>query len=187
MAVRGQTFTATYVGTTYTATPASTTNWVVEETGPMKTVVRVDGVWRNGATPLRDDLIGFRARLIFYRNKTDARVAFTFRNNNSFGWDNNLNKRPDLALTGLAVGVTPLLPSGGAMPLVALAGGYVFGSGVEKTFDVTIPATGVPTVRDARYNADGTVATGYQADRPLALAAPEYYSATKAWGGSVCR
>lgn len=173
LAVRGQTFTATHAGAVYTATPGSTTNWVLEESGPLKVVVRVDGVWRNGATPLRDDLIGFRARLFFYRNKSDARVAFTFRNNNSFGWDNGLNKQPDLTINGLVSGTTPLLAAGT---------NYVFGSGVEKTFDVTVPAVGGPAVRDARYNADGTVASGYRAERPLALAAPEYYAATKAWG-----
>ncbi len=173
LSVLGSFFTATYGGAGYVATPSSTDAWVVEENGPMKAVVRIDGTWRNGGSPLRDALIKFRARLFFHRNKSDVRLALTFKNNNSFGWDNNLNKQPDLTITGFAFGSTALLPSGGS---------YVFGSGVEKTFEVTA-ATGLsPVPRQTRYNGDGTVATGYVADRPLALASPEYYSSTSAWG-----
>ena len=169
--VRGNAFTVSYAGVRYTAVPAS--NWVIEESGPMKAVVRVDGVWRRGTAGLRDNLIGFRARLFFYWNKTDARVAFTFRNNNSFGWDSGLNKRGDLVLSGLQCGSTALLPAGGA---------YVFGSGVEKTFNVIVPAVGAPYVREARYDRTGNLAVGWRAERPLALAAPAYYASTFAWG-----
>ncbi len=174
--LRGHRFLATYGGNVYTGTPASTAGWIVEESGPMKAVIRVDGVWRRGAGILRDNLIGFRARFTVHRNKSDVRAALTFRNNNSFGWDNGLNARPGLTISGLAFGATPMLQGGGA---------YVFGSGAERTFELAVPAAGAPAVRDIRYNGDGTVAAGRQADRPLAAAAPEYHASTRAWGRIV--
>ena len=170
LALAGRTFLATYGGQAYTAMPVAG-GWVVEENGPMKAVIRVDGGWSRGSAVLRDSLIGFRARLFFYRNNPVVRVAFTFRNNNSFGWDSGLNRRADLSLAGLSFGSTALLPAGGA---------YVFGSGVEKTFQLSVPAT--PALWEARYTASGGLAAGWHSERPLALASPAYYAATGAWG-----
>jgi hypothetical protein len=174
--VRGNLLQAASGGITYTAVPAPG-GWVLEESGPLKTVVRVDGAWFYGAhaLPLRDSLIRFRARLFFYRNKSEVTVALTFRNNNSFGWDAwdpGFSRKPDLTVTGLSFGV----------PLLAAGGVYVFGSSVEKTFEVVVPASGSPILRATRYMGNGAVAAGYVPDRPLAVASPAYYSETGAWG-----
>jgi len=169
LAVRGNFFTAIHDGRVYTAVPQS---WTIEESGPLKVVVRVDGGWFSAGSPLRDAWIGFRARLSFHRGKSEARVALTFRNNHSFGWSYGLNAQPDLIVTGLQFGV-PLLPAGGS---------YAFGSGVEKTFHAVVSASGAVSVRESRYNGDGTVAAGHVAERPLAVALPSYYASTGAWG-----
>lgn len=172
LALRGHAFQATYGGNAYTAVPDL---WTIEENGPMKVVARVDGKWFHGASPLRDNVIGFRARLFFFRDKSEVRLALTFRNNNSFGFYEGLNAQPDLVITGLQFG-TPLLPAGG---------NYHFGSGVEKTFQILVTSAGTVLVKDTRYGGDGRVASGYTADRPLAAAAPSYYAATGAWGRFV--
>jgi hypothetical protein len=166
----GRSFQVTSGGRTYRAVPASG-GWSVEERGPMKCVVRVEGNWLEGSNSLANDLIRFRARLVFYRDKSFIRVYCTFRNNNSFGWDGTA-RQLDLVLTGTSFGI-PLLPSDG---------NYVFGSGVEKTWELIVPASGSPAVRDSRYNPDGTLAANYTAPPPLAAASPEYYASTRAWG-----
>ena len=175
LAVRGYRFAAVWQGRTYIAMPTPG-RWVVEENGPMKVVVRCDGAWSHSGTVLRDSRIGFRARLFFYRNRPEVRVAFTFRNNNSFGWDAGRGKRPDLVLSGLAFGPTVLLRPGGS---------FVFGSGVEKTFETVLSSAGAPAIRDTRYAANGTLASSRDPDRPLALASPAYYASTGAWGHIV--
>ncbi|MGD0088920.1 MAG: PKD domain-containing protein [Planctomycetota bacterium] len=171
LALNGSTFTVVSDGGTYTAAPDAGA-WVVEQNGPLKAVVRVDGHWFNGTTVLRDNLICFRARLFFYRNSPDAALQLTFRNTDSFGWENGLNKQPDLTITSASFGTTALLPFGS----------YVFGSGVEKTFEATVSGSGAAAVVDTRYNADGGLAAGYAAARPLAVCAPSYYDSTRAWG-----
>jgi hypothetical protein len=169
--IRGIQFTARYGGNVFTAVP-DVRGWTLEESGPMKAVVRVDGVWRRQGSLLRDSLIRFRARLFFYRNQAVARVALTFKNNNSWGWDTGLPARPNLIITGLDFG----------RPLLAAGSSYVFGCGVEKTFETVVSPAGIVSVRDSRYNHNGLVAAGYVADRPLAQALPSYYAATRAWG-----
>lgn len=169
-AVDGFSFTASYGGNVYTAIP-DPDGWTVEESGPLKAVVLVDGGWQRSGTVLRDNLIRFRARLFFYRNKGWVRAALTFKNSNSYGWEQNPS--PNLTINGLDFGSTPLLASPGT---------YVFGSSVERTFEAVIPPTGAASVRDTRYNGNGTLATGYAADRPLATAPPSYYVTTQAWG-----
>ena len=167
LAVGGNYFEAVSGGATYRAIPAA---WQVEESGPMKTVVRVDGGWLNGGARLGNALIGFRARLYFFRSQSSLRAQFTFKNNNSFGWDSPSG----IAVTLSGVNFSgPLLPAGGA---------NVFGQGVEKTWDIDVPASGPPAVRDSRYNSNGSLAAGSAAPRPLAVAAPAYYASTKAWG-----
>ena len=75
---------------------------------------------------LRDELVRFRARLIFYRNKPEVRLLLTFQNNNSFGWDpDRHNGKAAILLNGARFGID-LLPNGS----------YVFGSGIEKTWEV---------------------------------------------------
>jgi hypothetical protein len=152
------------------------TDWTIEESGPMKVVVRVDGVWRNDGTPLANDLVRFRARLVFFRGRSDVRAFFTFRNNNSFGWDTGSRthpRQPDLRLLGASVGPTELLPVGRS---------YLFGSGVEKTFEVVVPASGAPVLVRTRMAADGTLVNGDAPPRPIAAASPGYYASTRAWG-----
>jgi hypothetical protein len=168
-AVGGLPFEVATNGRTCRAQPASG-GWTVEEKGPMKAVLRVEGGW----TPtVLNSLVRFRARLVFYRNRDDVRVFLTFRNNNSFGWERG--GASDLDLSGASFG-TNLLPGGET---------YVFGGGVEKTWEVLVPASGSPAVVESRYTENGAVATGYQAAPPIAAAAPAYYAKTRAWGPIV--
>ena len=169
LVVGGNYFEAVSGGATYRAVP-QTGGWQVEESGPMKTVIRVDGGWLSGGSPWGNTLVGFRARMYFFRNQSALRAQLTFKNNNSFGWD---------SAAGIAVTLSGVNFSGSLLP----AGGtYVFGQGVEKTWDIEVPASGAASVRDSRYNSDGSLAAGYTAPRPLAVAAPAYYASTKAWG-----
>ena len=171
--VAGNAFEVVSRGRTYRAVP-SPSSWTIEERGPMKVVLRVDGNWFEGPNLLVNDHNHFRARLVFYRGHADLHALLSFQNNNSFGWDpsGGAPRQADLVLTAVNFG-TPLLPSGRS---------YVFGSGVEKTWDVLVPAPGSPVLRDSRYNADGTLATGYSPPPPLAVASPAYYVSTDAWG-----
>lgn len=165
-AVGGLHLEATSKGKTYRAVPASN-GWTVEEKGPMKAVLRIDGGW----TPtLLNTLVGFRARLVFYRDRSDVRVFLTFHNANPYGWETG--RQSDLVLSGAAFGLK-LLSSGGS---------YTFGGGVEKTWELVRPASGSPEVVESRYTDNGTVATGYKAAPPLAAVTPAYASKTRAWG-----
>ncbi len=162
-------FQAIYSGNSYSATPTSA--WQVEEQGPLKAVLRVEGVWRNGSSPLRDDLVRFRARFIFYRNKDYVRLFLTFRNNNSHGWQpENPNRKPDLVLAKTTFGVDLISSSD-----------HVFGNGVEKTWEIVSSPSGV-RLEDPRYLSNGEVDPRFSSPRPLALANPEYYANTGAWG-----
>lgn len=164
--VMGLPFEVVSSGQTHRAVP-NAGGWTVEEKGPMKVVLRVDGVW----TPtLRNALVRFRARLVFYRDRTDVRLFLTFRNNNSFGWETG--GQSDLVLSGAAFSVN-LLSSGGS---------YAFGGGGEKTWELVVPASGSPEVVESRYTENGSIAPGYKAAPPFAAAAPSYYAKTRAWG-----
>lgn len=171
LSIGGNAFEVVSAGRTYRAVPSA---WTLEEQGPMKVVVRVDGTWLQGSVPLVNALNHFRARLVFCRGHGDLRVLLSFQNNNSFGWDpsSGAPRQPGLTLSAVNFGI-PLLPAGHS---------YVFGSGVEKTWDVLVPASGSPVLHDSRYNADGTLAGGYSAPAPLAVASPAYYVSTNAWG-----
>lgn len=169
LALAGKFFQVTSGTTTYTAVPANG-NWSIEESGPLKLVVKAEGNWFNGSTRLANALVGFRARLFFYKNKNYIRVLFTFRNNNSFGWYSAQGPAVTLSHVSLE---TSLLP-----PL----GHYVFGQGVEKTWEIFVPAQGTPVKRDFRFTSSGEVAPGYDSLPPLAVATPAYYASTRAWG-----
>lgn len=161
----GITFEVVSGGTTYRATPDS---WVVEESGPMKLLVRVDGSF----TPaFASALVRFRARMTFFRNRSDARVALTFQNRTGFNWEGSRPPGLSIDLTEARFGTA----------LVA-GGGHIFGPGVEKTWRVALPATGAPVPLESRYAANGSVAAGYSAPDPLLVAAPAYYASTKAGG-----
>lgn len=168
--LNGTPFEVSSGGSTYRAVPSSS-GWTVEERGPMKVVVRVDGGWNK---TIANSLNRFRARLVFYRDKNYVRLFVTFRNNNSFGWDPSSGdpRVDDLVLTGATFGISLLAPGGR----------YVFGSGVEKTWEMVVPQTGSPVLQDSRYTSKGVLAAGYTAPRPLAAAQPQYYASTKAWG-----
>lgn len=170
LVVAGKNFSVTAGGTTYLAVPGSGL-WTVEESGPLKTIVRVEGNFYNGSTRLSNALVGFRARFFFFKNHSSIRAQFTLRNNNSFGWNYN-PQGPAVTLSGATFGV-PLLNQGGS---------YVFGQGVEKTFELDVPQSGSPVKRESRYTATGVLADGYTTPRPLAVATPAYYAATRAWG-----
>ncbi|MBI2567930.1 MAG: hypothetical protein HYV63_12940 [Candidatus Schekmanbacteria bacterium] len=172
----GRNFQVDSGGATYTAVPAGD-QWVVEEPGPVRAVIRADGTWRNGDVLLADSpLLTWRARLYFFRNRADVRLQLTFRNGTSFGWDGESARGPDVALTRVRFG-SDLLPEGGP---------YVLGPGVEKTFTAELSADGA-TVRasDTRYDATGAVASGYDPPAALAVAPPTYYATTDAWGHIV--
>lgn len=167
---RGLPFEVVSRGETFRAVPSS---WMVEESGPMKAVVRVDGTFTRSGTLLGGPLVGFRARLTFFRDKATFRAALTFRNNGPFCWaPEECTRQPDVPLEGARFGAT----------LLAAGGPYVFGPGVERTWHVNVPASGTPTLIESRYAADGSVASGYAPPAPLALAAPAYYASTNAWG-----
>ncbi|MCX6551822.1 MAG: hypothetical protein NTY02_12625, partial [Acidobacteria bacterium] len=113
---------------------------------------------------------------MFFRGKDEARVWLTFRNNNSFGWDAGGDGQPrqeDVVLTGAGFGSATLLGAGGS---------YHLGSGVEKTWETVVPASGSTNVRTTRFAADGTLLGGDAPPRPLAAASPDYYASTRAWG-----
>jgi len=168
--VAGNRFEVTAEGSAYTARPFDVSSWVIEESGPLKVVVRVEGgFFDGGGTLLRDELVRWRARLVFLRNHSAVRMSLTFRNNNAY-WHGST--QPDLVLEGASCGV-PLLSGGDS---------YVFGSGVERTWEVEVTTAGTATLRETRFAADGSVAVGYQAPRPLAVVAPAYVASTRAWG-----
>jgi hypothetical protein len=172
-ALRGAAFDVDANGGTYRAVPHT---WVVEEAGPLKAVVRIDGVWRNGSAPLRNDLNRFRARLVFHQGKPDVRLFLTFRNNNSFGYDPHGGGAPrqgDLEVGRVAFGAAVLLPASRI---------HRFGSGVEKTWELTVPLTGPPAVVNTRHSSSGAVIAGDESPRPMAAAPPAYYASTRAWG-----
>ncbi len=170
--VNGSGFEVSSGGSSYRAVPASN-GWMIEEQGPMKVVIRVDGNWNR---TLSNSLNRFRARLIFYRDKSEIRIFLTFRNNNSYGWNpEGPPGKPDLILTGARFGIDLLKPGTH----------YVFGSGVEKTWELIMPLNGRPVVVDSRYAGNGSVAPGYTTPRPLAASSPDYYSSTNAWGPIV--
>lgn len=165
---RGVPFEVVSGGTTYRAVPSS---WTIEENGAMKAVVRADGAMQAAAGTLGSNLVGFRARMTFFRNRGDVRVALTFRNNSGFNWDGGRTRGPDIVLTDARFGIA----------LVA-SGTHTFGPGVEKTWRVALPASGSPAIAEARYTADGSVAPGWSAPDPLLVSTPSYYASTKAWG-----
>jgi hypothetical protein len=168
---RGNPFEVLADGGRYRAVPLT---WAIEEAGPLKAVVRVDGVWRNGAAPLRNDRYRFRARLVFYHAKRDVRLFLTFQNNNSFGFGSDgAPRQPDLDLAGAWLGPATLLPAGGR---------YRFGSGVEKTWELVVPPPGNPILQTTRFASDGSLVPGDAPPAPLAAALPSYYAATMAWG-----
>ncbi|MGE5342035.1 MAG: hypothetical protein ACM3SY_11220 [Candidatus Omnitrophota bacterium] len=169
LAIGSTYFQVTSGGTTYRAVPDSG-GWSIEESGPLKTIVRVDGKWYNGSSMLGNSLIGFKARLIFFKNKSNVRALFTFKNNNAFGWYSSQGQ--SITLTSASFN-TSLLSSGGT---------YVFGQGVEKTWELDVSASGSATKLESRYNASGVLASGYSAPHPLAVATPSYYASTGAFG-----
>jgi len=166
----GRYFEVVHGGSTYRAGPDAG-RWQVETSGPLKTMLRAEGAWYADGSLLRDDLIRFRARMIFHRGKGEARLLLTFQNNNSFGWDLELGTgAPELVISAARFGVD-LLPDGS----------YVFGSGVEKTWEVQASADSA-VLLDSRYRADGSLESGFSPPPALALASPDYYAATGAWG-----
>ncbi len=155
---------------TFVAEPAS---WTVEDPGPIAATLRVEGSWRNQGTGLGNDLVRFRVRVFFQKDSPDLRVSATFRNNNTFCWDPGAcTPGPSVTLEGARFGAV-LLPSGGP---------YVFGQGVEKTWDVLFSPGQDPRLLDSRFTAAGEPTPGSASAPPLALASPAYYASTKAWG-----
>lgn len=169
LSVVGSTFDVNAAGRSYRAVPSS---WSVEESGAMKAVIRVDGSFMSGSDVLGSDLIRFMARMTFFRNRTDIRVALTFRNRSGFNWDGGQQRGPTISLTGATFGI-PLLPSGG---------NYRFGPGVEKTWPATIAAGGSVATTESRFNADGTLAAGYAALPPILSVSPKDYASARAFG-----
>lgn len=157
-------------GGTYQAVPVS---WVVEDPGPVKATVRVEGTWRNAGGSLGNEFVRFRARLVFHRGSARFHASVTFRNNGPFCWDvEGCTRQDGLVLSGVQLGAV-LLPAGGS---------YVIGPGVEKTWEVEFPPSATPRLIDTRFTAEGTLASGSAAPQPLLLASPAYYASTGAWG-----
>jgi len=171
LVLRGSRFEVVSGGTTWRAVPES---WVIEEPGPVKAVVRVEGRLASEAgARLGSELVGFRARLTFWRDDAAIRAAVTFRNRGPFCWDAAACTRaPDVVLEEARLGST-LLPAGGR---------YVFGPGVERTWDVVVAGDGAASSRETRYRADGSLAAGSVPPPPLAVAPAAYVVSTGAWG-----
>lgn len=168
--INGNYFEITSGAAVYRAIP-NNYNWTVEESNKLKTVIKVTGNLYDGSYALNDTLVSFQARLVFFRNKDIIRAYVTLKNNNCFGWD--------APQSGTAFSISS---ANLGIPLLPPAGNYSFGHGVEKTWEIELPVTGTPRLLETRYSADGTVAPGFTAPHPLALATPEYYIATQAWG-----
>lgn len=172
--VRDSRFAVESGGTTYRASGGT---WTIEEQGPVKVAVRVDGGWSDGSgRELANPHNRHRARLTFFRGRAEARVSLTVRNTNSFGWGTageGDRRAEDLTLQGANFGPAVLLPAGQT---------YRFGSGVETTWDLDVQADGQASVRRSRFDATGAPLTGDQWPRPLAVAPPAYYASTRAWG-----
>lgn len=167
--VRDQYFEVTSGGVVYRAVP-ETSAWQVEEHGPLQVTVRTEGGWYQDSNQLGGSLVGFRARMTFFRNQQYLRLRVTIRNNQSYGWDGPAGA--PIALSGTRFGIV----------LLAAGGTYILGQGAEKTWELQVPQSGDPLSLESRYNADGTLASGYAAPRPLAVASPNYYASTQAWG-----
>jgi hypothetical protein len=167
--INDQYFEVTSGGTTYRAVPQASA-WQVEESGPLQVTLRTEGGWYQGASRLGTSLVGFRARMTFFRNQQYLRVRFTMQNDESYGWDGPAGAA--LTVSAARFGIS----------LLAAGGTYVLGQGAEKTWELQVPPTGNPLSLESRYNADGTLASGCSAPRPLALASPDYYASTLAWG-----
>lgn len=169
--LRGSRFEVGSGGRTYRAVPE---RWTIEEPGPVKAVVRVEGRLASEAgTLLGNDLVRFRVRLTFWRSDATIRVSVTFQNRGPFCWESDgCTRAPDVVLDGARLG-TDLLPASGR---------YVFGPGVEKTWDVDVAQNGSASLRETRYRPDGTLAEGSVPPAPLAVAPPAYVVSTGAWG-----
>ncbi len=166
--------------------PIALSGWSIENDGPMKAVVKVEGKWlsdkRIPKNIKKEQAISFVARLFFYRNHNDFRVQLTFRNNNSFGFDPSRG-RGTRAVTIRSLSWNKKVRGQTQVQLLPESRSYVFNSGVEKTVDLHFADNSTaPTVIDSRYNFGGNLAPGYSAQRPIALCTPAYYASTKAWG-----
>jgi hypothetical protein len=169
-ALRGCFFEVRSGGVTHRAVPFASKGWTIEERGPMKVVVRVTGTWK---PQLANALDRFMARLVFFRDKAYLRTFLTFRNNNSYGWDQwSEPGEPELTISSARFGGAVLLKDGSD---------YIFGSGVEKTWEL-YAGSGKPAEVDSRYKGDGRLAPGYSYPHPLAACTPEYYASTGAFG-----
>ena len=172
LALGGRYFEVTRGGQSYRAVPDAG-GWQIEERGPVKVVLRVEGRFLAGSAPLVEGFpVGFRARLIFFRDKSDVRLQLTFRNNSGFNWDGSLTRGPSVAVSAITFG-TALVPGGGR---------YAFGPSVEKTWELLVPQTGTPALLTSRYRGDGSLAVGYAPPAPLAQMQPSYVASTGAWG-----
>ncbi len=174
--------------------PIALNGWTIENSGPMKAVIKVEGKWlTDGRRPKnikKKQAITFMARLIFYRNHNDFDVQFVFRNNNSFGWDDGnrgvKTKKP--AFNVKTISWNKKVKNQTQVQFLAGSKKYVFNGGVEKTIDLHFADNSTqPTVLDSRYDAVGTLVAGLAtsvptAPRILALCTPAYYASTKAWG-----
>jgi len=172
LVLRGHRFEVESGGTAYRGVPET---WTIEEPGPVKAVLRVDGFLATALdVRLGDDrLVRFRARLTFWRNDGSVRVSVTFQNRGPICWEaDGCTRAPDVELSGARLG-TALLPPGGL---------YVFGPGVEKTWDVVVGAGAAATLLETRYNADGSLFGSSVPPAPLAVAPPAYVVTTGAWG-----
>ncbi len=166
--------------------PISLGGWSIENDGPMLAVVKVEGRWMSEAKKPRNikkgQAISFLARIFFYRNRSDFRVQLVFRNNNSYGFEPSAGKRiKQIALKSLSW--NKKVRGQTQVQLLEGAKKYEFFSGTEKTVLFHFnDSSSAPTLEESRYASDGSLASGYETQGPLALCEPSYYSSTKAWG-----
>lgn len=165
-------------GATYTAVPFSSPAsegplgavppWQVEVLGPVMTIVKVEGDFRRSDGRLFDRLVRFRARLTFWRGIDRVRVELTFRQNQSYNFNNGPHP-PPVSIDGLSFGNVALLPDGP----------HAFGAGTEKTFDLDVQG-GSASIAAVDWDPDRAFPS--PAPRPIGFADPAYVESTGAFG-----
>lgn len=116
------------------AFPSPSLPWSVEESGPLKIVLKSEGAFQNTANPAQSPApyIRYRARLYFYAGQPWVMVYLTLQNNQSFGWPvgSLAAGTPDENFSAIRFGSLNLVP--GTTNL--------FGAGIEKTWQVQMAA-----------------------------------------------
>ncbi|MCX7047153.1 MAG: hypothetical protein NTX50_16905 [Candidatus Sumerlaeota bacterium] len=150
--VLGREFQVTTNGVTYRATPFAAPEadafpspalpWQIEESGPMKIVLRSEGEMRDvgGTHDIAAPYIRYRARLYFYAGQTQMKAFVTLRNNQPFNWSGSAfgYPMPYQNFSTIRLGAVDLAPTTE----------NVFGAGLEKTWEVELSLDGLQALEN---------------------------------------